>query len=68
MWIRLADRLKDGPLAAFWFQIGVNMWEALEPIGSEPKENHVFIIENDEKLKNLKTRICKMEGDGWFVL
>lgn len=65
MLIRLADRLKDEPLAAFWFQI--NTWKASDPIGSEPKENHVFIIENDEKLKNLKTRICKMEGDGWFV-
>lgn len=64
MLIQLADRLKDEPLAAFCFQIGVNTWEALDPIGSEPKENHIFIIENDEKLKNLKARICKMEGDG----
>lgn len=66
MLIRLADRLKDEPWTAFWFQIGVDTWEASDPIGSEPKESHVFIIENDEKLKNLKTRICKMEGDDWF--
>lgn len=67
MLIRLADRLKDEPLAAFWFQIGVNTWGASEAICSEPKENHMFIIENDEKLQHLKTKICKMEGDGDFV-